>query len=140
MTAYHASDTYGEYDNIDQALPFIATQVNGTWQAARPLPGLAALNRGGVADIASISCGSPGNCAVTGFYSLAGCNAQVCYQRAFLAAETGGTWGRAVPVPGLTAKSNGSSAGAFISCSRAAGCAAIGARFPHARLWASVRG
>ena len=140
MTGYHASDTYGEYDNIDQARPFISAQVNGVWQAARPLPGLAALNRGGIADIASISCGSPGNCAATGLYSLAGCNAQVCHQRAFLAAETRGAWGPAQPVPGLAAKSTGSTAGAFLSCSRAAGCAAIGIRFPHPRLWVSVRG
>ncbi len=140
MTAYHASDTYGEYDNIDQARPFISAQVNGAWQRAHAVRGLAALNRGGVADLASVSCGSPGNCAVTGIYSLAGCNAQVCRQRAFLASETGGTWGPAQPVPGLTAQATGSTVGAFISCSRAAGCAAIGARFPHARLWVSVRG
>ena len=145
MTGYHASDSYGEYDNIDQALPFIATQVNGAWQAARALPGLAALNRGGVADIASASCASPGNCAVTGFYTLAGCNAQVCYERPFVAAEIRGAWSRAQSVPGLAVQITGINAGAFISCSRAAGCVAVGSYkgrggFPPTRLWATFRG
>jgi hypothetical protein len=145
MTGYHASDSYGEYDNIDQARPFIATQVNGAWQAARALPGLAALNRGGVADIASASCASPGNCAVTGFYTLAGCNAQVCYERPFVAAEIRGAWSLAQPVPGLAVQITGINAGAFISCSRAAGCVAVGSYkgrggFPPTRLWATFRG
>ncbi|MHB1594864.1 MAG: hypothetical protein ACYCO9_09845 [Streptosporangiaceae bacterium] len=118
--------------------------MNGVWQAAHSLPGLAALVRGGAADIASVSCGSPGNCAVTGVYSLAG-NAQVCRVRAFVTAETRGTWGPAQPVPGLAAQITGASAGGFVSCSRVAGCVAVGSYrgrggYPQTHLWASCRG
>jgi hypothetical protein len=40
----------------------------GTWRTAIEVPGLGSLNQGGEADLASVSCGSAGNCAVGGDY------------------------------------------------------------------------
>ena len=40
-----------------------------TWGAAREMPGTAALNQGGDAQVNSVSCGSPGNCSAGGVYS-----------------------------------------------------------------------
>jgi hypothetical protein len=36
------------------------------WQAAIEVPGTAALNKGGVAGVASVSCASAGNCSAGG--------------------------------------------------------------------------
>jgi hypothetical protein len=41
---------------------FAADEVNGTWGHYQDLGGLAQLNAGGVAEIDSMSCGSPGDC------------------------------------------------------------------------------
>ena len=40
----------------------------GTWGEAREVPGLAALNQGGFANITSVSCASAGNCSAGGLY------------------------------------------------------------------------
>jgi hypothetical protein len=48
---------------------FVATEDNGKWTKPIPLPGLAALNTGGFAEVGSLSCPAPGNCAAGGFYS-----------------------------------------------------------------------
>jgi hypothetical protein len=41
---------------------------SGTWHTAVEVPGTAALNRGGDAQIISVSCGSAGNCGAGGSY------------------------------------------------------------------------
>src|SRR5258708_11729026 len=43
-----------------------AAALNGTWRTAREIPGTAALNRGGHAQVNSVSCSSPGNCSARG--------------------------------------------------------------------------
>jgi len=48
---------------------FAASEVNGTWKAAIEVPGTAALNKGGSAEVYSVSCGSAGNCAGGGEYA-----------------------------------------------------------------------
>jgi hypothetical protein len=47
---------------------FVVSQVNGTWHTAIEVPGTAALNQGGNAEIASVSCASAGNCGAGGYY------------------------------------------------------------------------
>src|SRR5260370_26436075 len=44
-----------------------AAALNGTWRTAREIPGTAALNRGGHAQVNSVSCSSPGNCSAGGW-------------------------------------------------------------------------
>jgi hypothetical protein len=48
---------------------FVASQVHGTWGAAREVPGTAKLNLGGNAGLNAVSCGSAGNCTAGGFFT-----------------------------------------------------------------------
>jgi hypothetical protein len=45
-----------------------ASLSSHVWGAAEEVPGTAALNRGGSAAIASVSCAAAGNCSAGGFY------------------------------------------------------------------------
>ena len=45
-----------------------AVVSGGTWGTAEEVPGSAALNKGGDAEILSVSCASAGNCSAGGFY------------------------------------------------------------------------
>jgi hypothetical protein len=45
-----------------------AAGPNGAWGKAEEVPGTAALNKGGDAEINSVSCASAGNCSAGGFY------------------------------------------------------------------------
>ncbi len=47
---------------------FIVTKKNGRWSKAFEVPGSAALNRGGGAEIFALSCASAGECGAAGFY------------------------------------------------------------------------
>jgi hypothetical protein len=75
---------------------FTVSERNGKWGRAAAVPGLAALNVGGGADVLSVSCASAGNCAAGGYYSW-----NVAYFRTapFVATERGGKWSRAVAPP-----------------------------------------
>ena len=42
----------------------------GSWGQAVEVPGLAALNTGGQANVNSVSCASAGNCAAGGYYTI----------------------------------------------------------------------
>lgn len=47
---------------------FVVSQHNGTWGTAQQIPGLAALNRDGSAQVRSVSCASADNCSAGGYY------------------------------------------------------------------------
>ncbi len=47
---------------------FVALKRGGTWGKATPVPGLGALNKGGHAEVFSVSCPAQGNCAAGGSY------------------------------------------------------------------------
>jgi hypothetical protein len=85
-------DSFGP---VDEA--FVADEVNGVWGAAQPVPDSFALNDDLNAGTNTVSCFAPGDCVAGGWYSHAG-----VIQHAFVATETGGTWGAAMPVPGLS--------------------------------------
>ena len=95
---------------------FLAEEKNGTWGAARPVPGLAALSAG-YTSVNSVSCATPGNCAAEGEYDGGG--------GAFVADEVNGAWGDAVELPGITARTPYGSDIGQVSCTAAADCAAI---------------
>src|SRR5262249_3696310 len=82
-----------------------AAAAGGIWGKAEKVPGLAALNQGGFAEISSVSCASAGNCAAVGFYSTAS-----LHHQAFVVSEVKGAWGRAEQVPGLAALDQGRNA------------------------------
>ncbi len=114
---------------------FVVSQVSGAWGTAEEVPGTAALNTGGDGEISSVSCASPGDSSAGGWYEQAGNHYQ-----AFVADETGGTWGAAKTVAADINKG-----GSPRSCrcraprqATAAPAAQTGARFYRPRSW-SVR-
>ncbi len=48
---------------------FVVTEAGARWGPAMEVPGTAALNKGGAAGIASVSCGAAGSCAAVGHYT-----------------------------------------------------------------------
>ena len=76
----------------------MVSEVNGTWRTAQEVPGTAALNAGGDAEITSVSCASAGNCSAGGSYTDSSGHLQ-----AFVVSEVNGTWRTAKEVPGTAA-------------------------------------
>jgi hypothetical protein len=96
--------------------------LSGTWGTAKPLPGLAALNKGGDGVIDSVSCASAGNCGAAGIYRDGIGRTQV-----FVANQTNGTWGKAIEVPGIQALNVGGVADFItLSCASPGNCSASG--------------
>jgi hypothetical protein len=56
----HYADSAGHYQ------AFVASEVNGARQTAVEVPGTAALNTGGLAQVLAVSCTSVGGCAAGG--------------------------------------------------------------------------
>jgi hypothetical protein len=112
----------GRYaDGAGHQQVFVASEVNGTWGTAVEVPGAAALNAGGTADIFSVSCASAGNCSAGGFYTDSAAREQ-----AFVASEVNGTWGAAVEVAGTAGLNTGSAQIISVSCATSGNCAAGG--------------
>ncbi len=101
---------------------FVAVERNSVWGRAIEVPGLGALNKGGNAEVVSVSCASAGNCAAGGDY-----RASPGHHQGFVVSEQNGQWGRAIEVPGLGALNKGGNAGVDeVSCGSAGGCSAGG--------------
>ena len=66
-----------------------ASLSSHVWGAAEEVPGTAALNRGGAAEIGSVSCSSAGNCGAGGAYTDSSGRGQ-----AFVVNQVNGTWHR----------------------------------------------
>ena len=113
----------GDYlDGSGHAQAFAVTETNGTWGNAKRVPGTAALNTGGAAQLTSVSCASVGNCSAGGFYRDAFGNIE-----AFVVRQTNGMWGNAKEVPGTAALNTGGDAAiAAVSCASAGNCGAGG--------------
>ena len=113
----------GDYqDSRQHEQLFAVVERHGRWGRAIGIPGLKALNTGGDAGLASVSCARTGACAAGGVYSRRGGE-----ESGFVAMERHGRWGRAVQVPGLAALNKFGDAGVnSVSCARAGGCAAGG--------------
>jgi hypothetical protein len=108
---------------------FIVSERNGAWHGAFEVPGLAALNTGGNAQIFSVSCASPGNCAAAGSYAAP--TRSLNDSHGFVVSERNGVWGRAVEVPGphtfaAYGHGGGSAQVNSVSCGSADNCAAGG--------------
>ena len=100
---------------------FIASEKRGTWGAAEEVPGTAALNQGGGAEIFSASCASARSCSAGGYY-LDGSG----HQQAFVVSEEHGTWGTAEEVPGTAALNQRNAAIWSVSCASPGNCGAGG--------------
>jgi hypothetical protein len=77
---------------------FVVSERHGTWGTAVRVPGLETLNKGGDAQVNSISCTSAGRCVAVGYYTEKDFRPQ-----GFVAVERNGRWGQATAVPGLAA-------------------------------------
>jgi lysophospholipase L1-like esterase len=112
-------DASGNFD------AFVVSEVSRTWDDAKLVPGLAALNVGGEAYITSISCASAGNCAAIGNYADASIDTT---DQAFVVNEVNGTWGNAEKMPGTAVTNNGVAGGSAssVSCASTGNCAAGG--------------
>jgi hypothetical protein len=105
---------------------FVASEVNWTWGDAIEVPGSAALNTGDYAQVASVSCASPGNCAAGGWYEFSLGNG-LDGAEAFVVSEVNGTWADAIEVPGTAALNvNDFAQVASVSCASAGSCTAGG--------------
>jgi hypothetical protein len=104
------------------ALKVAADAAGGTWRTAEEIPGSAALNKGGFAEVNSMSCASPGNCSAVGDYQDRSHHTQ-----AFAVSETKGHWGTAEEVPGTAALNKGGNARiSSVSCASPGNCSAGG--------------
>jgi hypothetical protein len=100
---------------------FVVSERSGRWGQAIEVPGLGGLNKGRHAEVSSVSCASPGNCAADGSYysDTAG------HQQAFVVSQENGTWGTARQVAGNL--NTGAIAFAdTVSCGTAGNCSAGG--------------
>lgn len=114
-----AAITYSTASGRGQA--YVMTRSRGSWGAPKPVPGLRALDKGGVVFI-NLSCAAPGSCAAGGSYS-----ASTYATQAFVATETKGKWGNAIEVPGTAALNRGKQGSVnALSCGAAGECAAVG--------------
>jgi hypothetical protein len=114
----------GSYTSATPATQaFVVSETSGTWGKARLVPGSAALNKRGLAQVNSVSCASAGNCSAGGFYLDTAFDTQ-----AFVVTESGGTWGSAEEIPG-TAALDKHAPGAVtdsVSCGAPGDCSATG--------------
>ena len=113
----------GEYtDSGNHTQAFVVNRVNGTWHTAREVPGTAALNVDGIAEVHSLSCAAAGNCAAVGRYRDSAGHFQ-----AFVVTETSGTWHTAREIPGTSSlNAQGDAVGNGVSCRSSGNCSAGG--------------
>jgi hypothetical protein len=88
-----AGGLYTDGHGHDQG--FVAVERHGRWDTAIEVPGLGALNKGGSAQVNSVSCASAGSCAAGGFY-----RDSHGHDQGFVAVERHGRWRRAIRMPG----------------------------------------
>ena len=99
----------------------MARETNGSWGNAIEVPGSAALNSSGGAQVSSVSCATAGTCAAGGYYNNGS------GEQAFVVSETNGSWGKAREVPGTGTLNSGGAADAIsVSCPTAGTCTAGG--------------
>jgi hypothetical protein len=98
----------------------VVSEKNGTWGKPILIPGTAPLG-GARITAGSVSCGSAGNCAVTGTYLDSS-----RHQQAFVVSERNGSWGKAIAVPGLAMLNTGGHAQVYSASCAPAGYCAVG--------------
>jgi hypothetical protein len=112
-------------DASGQEQAFVVDETGGVWGNAIEVPGTAALNASGFAEVDSVSCapGAPGNCSAVGVYA----DTSLTHRQAFVADETGGVWGNAIEVPGTAAlNARGLASADHSSCPTAGNCTISG--------------
>jgi hypothetical protein len=106
----------GTYDDLSQfSQAFTADQVGGVWQNASSVAGTTSGST-----LQSVSCWADGECVAIGDVVNGSINEPIVVTR------TGGTWGAAVTVPGISGLSTNGGVGLEISCSAGPVCFAAG--------------
>jgi hypothetical protein len=109
-------------DSAGHQQAYVVTKHNGVWGKAQEVPGTAALNAGGLAQLSSVDCTSAGNCSAVGSYETASGTGEP-----FVVTQAGGTWGQADAVPGIANLDEGHGSSLVqVSCKSAGNCAAVG--------------
>jgi hypothetical protein len=124
-SAGECSATGSYVDGAAQRQTFVATETDGNWQSAEPVPGMNQLN-GDIGSVpVSISCSSPGNCTSGGSYTDDGLSETPT--QAYLVNEVSGVWGNVTEVPGTAALNKGDFALVDeVSCSADGACGVVG--------------
>jgi hypothetical protein len=112
---------------------FLVSEVNNTWRAAFEVPGTAALNSAGLAEVTSVSCPSAGNCAAGGYYEITVDGDAHGPLEAFVVSKVKGTWRNAIEVPGTAALNHGDAQTTSVSCPSSGNCAAGGSYIDDSR-------
>ena len=121
----------GSYTDAKRAgHPFVVSQARGTWGSATKAPsptGLPGQVKGTVPSFGPIACGSAGNCAAAGTYTVSRTGNQDGDNQTYVIDEVNGTWGPAQAVPGLAAlNADLTDSISVISCPSAGNCVAGG--------------
>jgi hypothetical protein len=96
--------------------------ANGKWGPAVQVPGSAALDKGGFAQLNSVSCPTAGNCSAGGSYAASSTSMQP-----MLVTGKNGTWGTAIEVPGSATLNTGKNMSVtHVSCVSPGRCSAAG--------------
>jgi hypothetical protein len=138
-----AGGYYQETAGFVQAQAFVVSEVRGAWGTAIGVPGLAALDTGGSAEVFSVSC-VPAGCSAGGYYDSS--TTGTTEYQPFVVSEVHGTWGTAVEVPGTAALNQGGYGSVYsVSCASAGNCTAGGdysdsSHFSQAFLVSEVHG
>jgi hypothetical protein len=119
----------GGSSDSSATVAWVAEEVNGTWQTAKPVPNVVTLNSGGgshgTAGLGAISCPSAGNCTAAGHYLDSTSGIQ-----SWVADEVNGTWHNAKETPGTATLNAGGAADiggpSALSCASAGNCSAGG--------------
>ena len=115
-----AGGHYADTPTTHQA--FVVDEIGGTWQSAIELPGSAALNAGGDAEVWALSCATPHNCVASGF-----AKSSPTARQSIVASEVKGTWHSAIVLPGSGTLNKGNNSQALsVSCWKAGDCAVAG--------------
>jgi hypothetical protein len=106
------------------SVPFVASQTATGWSRAKPVPGIAALDRGTSAFLSALSCGAPGYCVAGGDYIVSDPGRHLL---PFVAVERRGRWRQAIELPDVAALSSAMAGGVTtVSCPSPGYCLAGG--------------
>ena len=122
----------GGYFSKHGLRPFVATEKNGTWGQAGPLPGIAALNAGPQVHLNGLVCFPAGACTAAGDYLIQ--HKKHTVAAIFVTAEKNGTWGKPLRMPGSLVNLGTNIDLTALSCGAPGDCSAGGTYGPYAVL------
>jgi hypothetical protein len=115
----------GTYNDASGQQAFVAGEVHGVWGTAEEVPGTAALNDAGNAQVYSVSCARDGYCAVGGTYETS--PEESPFASPFVADRRNGRWHAAVALGGPASGLDGFDTDLYsVSCPSAGSCVAVG--------------